>query len=48
LAGGVGAVLLLFPREGIAPLFSHPLERAALLFPRAFYVHGVRLSEMDD
>jgi len=48
LAGGVGAVLLLFPREGIAPFFSRPLERAAPLFPRAFYVCGVRLSEKDD
>jgi len=48
LAGGVGAALLLFPREGIAPLFSRPLERAAPLFPRAFYVCGVRLSEKDD
>ncbi|CAD6256737.1 unnamed protein product [Miscanthus lutarioriparius] len=43
LAGGVGAALLLFPREGIAPLFSSPLERAAPLFPRVFYVRGVRL-----
>jgi len=48
LAGGVGAALLLFPREGIAPLFSRPLERAAPLFPRTFYVRGVRLSEKDD
>jgi len=48
LAGGVGAALLLFPREGVAPLFSRPLERAAPLFPRAFYVRGVRLSEKDD
>ena len=48
LAGGVGAVLLLFPREGIASLFSHPLERAVPLFPRAFYVRGVSLSEKDD
>ena len=46
LAGGVGATLLLFPREGIAPLFSHPLERAAPLFPRT--IRGVRLDEKDD
>ena len=48
MAGGVGAVLLLFPREGIAPFFSRPLERAAPLFPCAFYVRGVRLGEKDD
>jgi hypothetical protein len=39
---------LLFPREGIAPLFSCPLERTAPLFSRAFSSRGVRLSEKDD
>ena len=48
MAGGVGAALLLFPREGVAPLFSRPLERVAPLFPHAFYVRGVCLSEKDD
>ena len=35
-------------REGVAPLFSRLLERAAQLFPRAFYVRDVCLSEKDD
>ena len=48
MAGGVGTALLLFPREGIASLFSRLLEHEAPLFPRAFQCRGVRLSEKDD
>lgn len=48
LAGCVATTPLLFPREGIVPLFSRPLDRAELPFSLAVSSRGVRLSEMDD